>query len=793
MAFIGLAIFPLLIAGVLLSWQSFNNQQTQAIQIQREIGQRIAEQTSSLIGNAEAQLEVLGFEPGIFDDAERQQHSGHFATVLSSSKFFEDLVLLDSNGQMLAHIGRAAHSDSVDRDLANRLIDDGSLTFSNAAANNFGPVRFDGQGGPTMSISVPVIDKRTGALDGFIIGIVRLGVIWELIGQIRVGDAGTAYIIDGQNRVIAHRNPSFVLKQTLFVPPDSDGIGPGLNGGKSIISRQEISIGDQRFWVITEKPFSEAMALTIRTLVTIGIILLTAMIASAVMARLAGRLIVRPIEVLVNAAQGLEAGDLDMRVKVTSQDEIGTLGNAFNSMADRILTTIEDLGFRNRELRDEVSSRQIAEAELENRTYELQSSNNALEIHYMISQIFSETGEFRGKAEAALEKLILLTGADLATFRISKSTGPGLHLVAAAGPALENYEPMPVLTDDLTISAEAYVNGETFVTDDYASLPEASQFLIDMGMQSLIFLPVFVRDRTFGLVTVISQNKHHFSDEIIDTLGFGVERLGVLVENSILHDESEESNKELQSLAEALSRSNGELEQFANIVSHDLQEPLRMVSSYMQLLESRYKNVLDADAQLFIGYAVDGAKRMQTQIRDLLAYSRLATQGSPFDPTDCSDVLDLALSNLTVSIQESKATITSDPLPVVMGDNPQLVSVFQNLIGNAIKYTGDKTPRIHVSAVESGKDWLFSFSDTGIGIEAEYADRIFLIFQRLHGKGEYDGTGIGLAICKKVIERHGGRIWVESEPEKGSTFYFTLPKEKSSGTNLDGAEVISVG
>ena len=225
----------------------------------------------------------------------------------------------------------------------------------------------------------------------------------------------------------------------------------------------------------------------------------------------------------------------------------------------------------------------------------------------------------------------------------------------------------------------------------------------------------------------------------------------------------------------ALQRSNAELEQFAYVASHDLQEPLRMITGYTQLLVKRYQGKLDLNADEYINFAVDGAKRMQGLINDLLTYSRVGTRGKAFALADCEIILRNALASLEVAIQESGATVTHDPLPTVLGDEGQLGQLFQNLISNAIKYRDNKSPEIHVSSKREGKAWLFSVKDNGIGIDPRYAERIFVIFQRLHTRDEYPGTGIGLALCKKIIERHGGSIWVESAPGEGATFYFTIP------------------
>ena len=247
--------------------------------------------------------------------------------------------------------------------------------------------------------------------------------------------------------------------------------------------------------------------------------------------------------------------------------------------------------------------------------------------------------------------------------------------------------------------------------------------------------------------------------------------------------ERQQAEEALRVKTEELARSNRDLEQFAYVASHDLQEPLRMVTSYVELLARRYHGKLDSNADEFINFAMDGASRMRKLINDLLTYSRVKTQGKTLEPTDCEGVLHQSLDNLKMAIEENKAVVTHDSLPTVMADNPQLMELFQNLVGNAIKFRGSEPPRIHVSASRNGSGWIFSVRDNGIGIAPEYFKRIFIIFQRLHSREKYDGTGIGLAICQRIVERHRGRIWVESEVGKGATFYFTLPASKERASS----------
>lgn len=301
--------------------------------------------------------------------------------------------------------------------------------------------------------------------------------------------------------------------------------------------------------------------------------------------------------------------------------------------------------------------------------------------------------------------------------------------------------------------------------DLYAVRKDGHEFPIEIGLSYMD-----MNGEKWALAAIVDITVRKQAEKVLQRAH---DELETMVEQRT--EELNEKNEELERSAEELTRSNAELEQFAYVASHDLQEPLRSVAGYTQLLAKRYRGKLDADADEFIAYAVDGANRMRVLINELLAYSRVGTKSKPPSPTNVETVVSHALANLDAAISESGAIITRDPLPEVMGDEVQLTTLFQNLIANAIKFQDQMTPEIHIGAENQVKDCLFSVRDNGIGIEPEHAERVFLIFHRLHGRNEYEGTGMGLATCKKIVERHGGRIWIESEPGKGSIFYFTIP------------------
>jgi PAS domain S-box-containing protein len=374
------------------------------------------------------------------------------------------------------------------------------------------------------------------------------------------------------------------------------------------------------------------------------------------------------------------------------------------------------------------------------------SSRRAAEKH--LGQM---EGRYRGLLEAAPDAMVVVnTGGKIVLLNVQAEKQFGYRRDELIGQKVTNIIPVGF--------------AERIIADETRSPADALAQQIGTGIE----------------LVALRKDKSEFPIEIMLSPLESPEELLVMAAIRDITERKKFAEQLVMTVSE-LKRSNDELQQFAYVASHDLQEPLRMVASYTQLLAKRYKGQLDADADEFIGYATDGCNRMQGLIQDLLAYSRAGTNGKALSEVSSENALKEALNDLQSLIVESGAVVTHDALPAITSDKSQLALVFQNLVGNAIKYHGRETPLVHVSATRNGgKEWTFSVRDNGLGIDPQYFERIFVLFQRLHGREEFKGTGIGLAVCKKIVERLGGRIWVESQPNQGSTFSFTMPERAAT-------------
>ncbi len=388
---------------------------------------------------------------------------------------------------------------------------------------------------------------------------------------------------------------------------------------------------------------------------------------------------------------------------------------------------------------------------------------------YSVANTLAQPGSFRERVTNVLERLVGLTRADQVALRVPDHRGQGLEAIAAAGPVVQE-DMRGLLPYAQGVAGAAFTQGEPVILNDYRTNELASPEGVALGIESVASLPVKVAGRTIGVVNIISRDPNHFTTERIRLLNTIVGEVGVLLENARLYET-------LQERADELARSNADLEQFAYVASHDLQEPLRSVVGFTSLLSRRYEGKLDENADRFIGRAVAAASRMQVLINDLLSYSRVGRNLEDPEVIDVEALLAHEVDGLQAAIEESGADITYDQLPSIVADSSLMGQVFRNLIGNAIKFRREEPPKVHVSAENLGNEWKFAVRDNGIGIDPQFAQRIFTIFQRLHTREDYPGTGIGLSICKKAVERLGGRIWVESQLGMGSTFYFTIPME----------------
>ena len=652
--------------------------------------------------------------------------------VLSVSRY-ADVVLTDADG-VIVYTGRKGQKGVT----GGRLPDPGSAAFREGRKGRFftGVFRDPSNGNRPGMLTVAPVSGKDGRYAGVAAFVLDMGPIYEAVQDTAgLGETGETLIgCKDDNSVLFLNNlrfdPNAALTRRVAIggplgAPVQRAVAGGHGvgtlkdyRGKEVLAAWEY-IPSPGWGMVAKMDVSEAFA-SVERLWYMSVILGFAVLMSAFAAAyLISRTITGPVSALRRGADIIGSGNLDHKVGTSSKDEVGQLTRAF----DRMTANLKTVTASRDELEKEVAERKKAEDAL-------RASQNFL-------MTIIET-------EPECVKLIGLDG------KLQMMNRSGLDMIEVE--SLDQVKGLPV--------------SGLIAPEDLDAFNALGEKVFNGGAGTLEFGMIGAKGRRLRLET--------HAVPLRDEKGEITALLGITRDVT----EKRKSEEALKETLDELTRSNKELEQFAYVASHDLQEPLRMVASYLQLIARRYRERLDPDADEFIGFAVDGATRMQKMINDLLALSRVGTRGKPFLPTDSGEALANALRDLGVAIEESGATVTHDPLPTVDADESQLTLLFQNLIGNAVKFRGDRPPRIHVSARREEDGWVFAVRDNGVGIDPQYFERVFVIFQRLQAGGMSKGTGIGLAICKKIVERHGGRIWVESAPDEGATFCFTLPLTK---------------
>jgi PAS domain S-box-containing protein len=721
LAFLGLAVLPLLALAALLGAYAYHTYVDTALAHQREVAARVGRETVHLLEGLRrslARAQEFRELPGL----PRERQRWVLEEVAADRELFREVALLDPDGREVVRVSNL--SPILPEDLRERADD---LAFSTALVGGedyYGPMRFDDHcGEPVLTLAVPVHDRRSGEVGAVLVAEVRLTRLWDLYAGLRLGEDAVAYLLDGAGQVIAHPDPSVVLRGTRFTPGTRAGIGTSLEGGKAILAVQGLDAGPRGLRVVVERPLAAALASALWPLGLVGLAVAGALLVALGLVFTMRRRVIGPILALTRAARAIHTGDLDHRAALVQGDELGELAGIFNAMTARLQ---DSLG----ELQAEVQERREAERALRR--------NNAL-LNAVVE----------GAADAVYVKDLegryrLINSAGARMVGLAKDQILGRTDVALFSPETAQ----AIMASDRRIMAA----GETRTFEERAEAAGVARvFLATKGPW---------RDgdgHTIGLVGL--------SRDI-------TERIRAEAEIRRLNEELE--RRVAQRTAE-LTQANRELEAFAYSVSHDLRAPLRAINGFSQALVEDYGEGLAPQARDYLGRLQAGTRTMGELIDGLLRLSRFTRGELERQRVDLGALACEVAAELREAEPGRVVDLDVQPGLLAEGDPRLLRTALENLLGNAWKYTAERDRAIvSVGAQERGGVRVYHVRDNGVGFDMDYADALFKPFQRLHPAREFPGIGIGLATVQRIVQRHGGTIWAESAPDAGATFYFTL-------------------
>lgn len=725
--FVGLVILVSLLIGAVIGHPLINASRDALRQqvLQNNLSQAdlAAEFASNYIAAIQAHVRVFAKRPdvqqAVLNNAPVQLQTT-LAQFVEIQTALEGVEIYDTNG--MQQVTSSADTTTIGQSFADRDWFPKVITTRQPYLGL--PLKSGITGSPVEPYAVPILDER-GQIRAVLSASISLGNLSDAVVNIKYASDTRASMIDFRSGglIIADKDPQLIATPITIKNEALDNLLTGKRGASETInSDKELDligfapVADLPWGVMVITPSVSAFAvvatLSRNAALYTGIIVLLAAIMGVILVLS----VTRPLRHLVEGTEEIGKGNLDYKIAIRSRDEIGDLSTAFERMALKLKQTTVSRDELSKEI---VDRNKVEDALRQSETLYRSLFENMLNGFAHCKMLYSE-GQPQDFTYISVNSAFeALTGLKNVTGKNVSEVIPGIRQ-----------------TDPKLF--------ELYSRVALSGIPEK----IEIYVEAL---------KMWFSIGVYSPQKEYFV-AIFDVI-----------------TERKRAEEELKKTLTELKRSNDELQRFAYVASHDLQEPLRMVASYVQLLERRYKDKLDPEANDFINFAVEGAKRMQNLINDLLTYSRVDSRAKPFQPVNLEEVLSIAVANLEVAMKESGAEVTYEPLPTVMADEGQMIQVFQNLLSNAFKFHRNELPHIRVSATPKYDEWIVSIADNGIGIEPQYFERIFTIFQRLHR--EYPGTGAGLSIAKRIIERHGGRIWVESQPGEGSIFYFSLSQK----------------